>query len=376
MNKIYSFDAFRFILALCVVFGHSYVVLFRQGPSLIGVQNIAVDGFFILSGFLMALSLSRNKEKDNDISNVFLAAQKKRFCRLWPEFFFALLVCFLLKGIFFNKFDWYAIPFNLALITQVDKFPWIVNGSWYISVLFWAGALVSYILLSGKKRSISFYLPLIIFLCLGYIYPTFTHLSLHGTNHFLFDAYSMGFIKGIMDMSIGIECYFISKYFAKNKSKIREKYRPYIIRFFEILGLFLMLYAWTAKGVDKNNFLVLFGYIILVIILSLHKETFLKFLSWKMWRPLAPTAYMIFLTHCAWLEIIKKYVSYKNYPETFVYITVVMFCCVFGFVCYYTQKYLFAKIKAFLFDDNAPILENIKTADAVTGPIKSNAETK
>ena len=56
-QKIYAFDTMRYLLAYCVVLGHTYIMLFK-GDSSIGwcIQNLAVDGFFILSGFLIALS--------------------------------------------------------------------------------------------------------------------------------------------------------------------------------------------------------------------------------------------------------------------------------------------------------------------------------
>ena len=62
MQKIYAFDMFRFLLALCVVFGHTYIVLFKgsNDPGLC-IQNLAVDGFFILSGFLIAMSYFKNE---------------------------------------------------------------------------------------------------------------------------------------------------------------------------------------------------------------------------------------------------------------------------------------------------------------------------
>lgn len=356
-ERIVSFDAFRFILALCVVLGHSYVVLYQVGPSHCGVQNIAVDGFFILSGFLMAASLSKIYLQSLDINNLFIEATKKRFCRLWPEYFFALFIVFVLTGLFFHRYDWYALPFNLVLISQIDKVPGIITGSWYVSVLFWGGAILSYLLLAKQKSAVSFWLPMVIFLSFGYIFPVYNHLSLHGTNLFLFDAYSMGLIKGLMDMAIGMECYFVSQYFKTHDITVKDSYKKYMVMCFEVIGLYLMLYAWTFKGVNKTNFLVLFGYTILFIILYLHKETILKFLSWKMWRPVAPTAYMLFLTHVVWLGIIKSYIPYKNYPETLVYASVMIFCVVFAFICYHAQKWLFAKLKQMLFVPQDNLLE-------------------
>lgn len=366
MNKIVSFDTFRFILALCVVFGHSYVNLYKKGTSLIGVQNIAVDGFFILSGFLLALSIARNRALlDKDVNHYFLRSTWKRFCRLWPEFFFALIVVFLLNGLCLHKFDWYPIPFNLILIAQVNKVPYVVNGSWYVSVLFWGGAILSYLLMTKRKSAVSFYLPLIIFSSFGYIYSVYNHLSLHGANHFLWNTYSTGFIRGIMDMSIGMECYFISLFFQQNNLDIRASIKKSIIIFLEIAALFLVLYAWTCKGVDRRNFLVLFGYAILLVILYLRKETFLKFLSWKVWIPITQIAYMLFLTHIVWLEIIKRHIPYQDYPEVMVYASTLTFCCIFAFLCYHAQKWFFAKLKELIFvsldDQKLEIIANQDT---------------
>ena len=41
-RRIVAFDTLRYILALCVLFGHSYLYLYRNGPTLVGMQNIAV----------------------------------------------------------------------------------------------------------------------------------------------------------------------------------------------------------------------------------------------------------------------------------------------------------------------------------------------
>ena len=63
-KRIIAFDTLRYILALCVLFGHSYLYLYRNGSTLVGMQNIAVDGFFILSGFLLACSVVKTKIMD------------------------------------------------------------------------------------------------------------------------------------------------------------------------------------------------------------------------------------------------------------------------------------------------------------------------
>lgn len=75
-NKITSFDFLRFILAVCVVIGHTFVVLFQVKQTTIIIHNLAVDGFFVLSGFLLALSYAKTN-KDMKAADLFLNQTKK-----------------------------------------------------------------------------------------------------------------------------------------------------------------------------------------------------------------------------------------------------------------------------------------------------------
>ena len=59
-----NFDFLRLVLALTVIFSHSYIVagktnkepLFRLTGGQVGAGGLAVTGFFILSGFLITKS--------------------------------------------------------------------------------------------------------------------------------------------------------------------------------------------------------------------------------------------------------------------------------------------------------------------------------
>ena len=54
-----ALNAIRLALALLVVFGHSYVLGYGTTPPLPGIHDRAVDGFFVVSGFLIAASRAR-----------------------------------------------------------------------------------------------------------------------------------------------------------------------------------------------------------------------------------------------------------------------------------------------------------------------------
>ena len=349
MKKILALDTFRFILALCVLFGHTYIVLYRQGKTLIGMQNLAVDGFFILSGFLLALSIAKNLELNKDF--LFQKQIQKRIKRLWPEYFFALVLVIFLSS-FFKNINWLDIPLNLIFISQINKVSGILNGSWYVCVLFWVGSFLSAMLVYKKNISILVTIPLLLFLIFSYIYSNIGHLSIHGSNHLIVNAWSLSLLKGFMDIGLGIELFYLTRFFQNNSINIKSYIITPILFLLEIFGICLFVYAMSSGGPSKKDFIVILGYIFLIPILYLQKEHLLKFLSFSLWKMITPTSYMLYLSHVIWLDIIKKYIPYKEYPQPLVYLIVMVFCITFAFICYHAQKWLFAKLKDILFISN------------------------
>ena len=356
-EKIASFDTFRFILALCVVLGHTCEGLYLNAAKTV-LHTLAVDGFFILSGFLIASSVLRQIGLYTDNNTFFITATKRRFCRLWPEYLFALLLVFFLETVYLQKHNGVLLPLNLIMISYINRVPGIVNGSWYICVLFFVGAFVQYLLICKRKQAVYFWFPLIIFFSLSYIYGEYGNLA-QTSKPLILGAFSTGLLRGLMDVTIGIECCFASRYITQTDFHFRpwaKKVLPFV---WEILGLCLMLYAWFHKGSNRYNFLVLFGYAIVIIVLAQKKEFFLRFLSWKGWKCITPTAYMLFLTHVIWLKIIYRHIPYQLYPHWFVYLAVLVFCVSFGWIWYNVQKYCFAKLKKALFLPAKTSIDNI-----------------
>lgn len=355
-NKTQAFDFLRFILAVCVVIGHTFVVLFQVKQTTIIIHNLAVDGFFVLSGFLLALSYAKTN-KDMKPADLFLNQTKKRIKRLWPEFFFATIITGILLVICFKSEVFFPFLFNLIFIAQIDKVPAIVNGSWYVSVLFWVGCFYSALLFYKNKTAIYILIPLIVFLSFGYLYPIYGHLTLHGTNHFILNAYPVAFLKGFMSIGIGISTFFICQSLQTNPIQLKPKILPVLYIFAEISALLLLIYAFSQRETGKTDFLIYFGYPVLIGLLYCHKETFLKFFNLKIWQSLSPIAYMLYLTHVILLDITKKYIDYTTYPQSIVYIGFLLISIFFAFACYHLQKRFFSLIKKTLFvTSSTPIM--------------------
>ena len=353
-ERIVSFDALRFILALCVLFGHTFITLFRVDKTdIMCIKNLAVDGFFIISGFLMALSYNKYENSLENPATLFIQSIWHRIKRLAPEYLFALLLFIVILG-FVRHYSVLNVLLNVMFISEINKIPGIVIGSWYVSVLFWGGCIYLMLLFYLKRTAVYFFIPLVVFISFSYTYATYTSLSLNAMPLFA-GIFSAGFLKGFMGMGIGILCFFICQKMQKNSFQIRWPKAFYLI--LEIASVVTLVYCLNLKELTKNEYLVYFAYPTIIGLLYCRKETFLKFLSWKIWRPLAPTAYMLYLTHYLWLEIIKRYIPYKNYSEVVVYASVMIFCVIFAYICYHAQKWLFTRLKQMLFVPQDNLLE-------------------
>ena len=93
-----TFDLLRFILAVTVLFHHSYALLLNQEDPVthylheMSLGTLAVASFFIISGFFITQSFM--------YSNTFLSYMKKRVLRIFPAFLLSLgIITFVLAPI-------------------------------------------------------------------------------------------------------------------------------------------------------------------------------------------------------------------------------------------------------------------------------------
>ncbi len=112
-SKIYlpGLNGLRSIAASAVVFGHvlERLYLFHQEKNtfLDSFAGYSVTIFFTLSGFLITYLLLHEKQKTNtiDVKNFYL----RRILRIWPLYYFYLIVAFIIGGYLYNKDIFYYI---------------------------------------------------------------------------------------------------------------------------------------------------------------------------------------------------------------------------------------------------------------------------
>jgi len=138
-NRIQELDALRGIAALMVVLFHYNSILKEKGFFLLKLGVTGVDLFFMISGFVIFMSLRKIKSSDEFIIN--------RFSRLYPTYWTCVTITFLLS-IYIGYHDYIEINFmqylaNMTMFqlyfkkANIDGTYWtmIVEMLFYITIL-------------------------------------------------------------------------------------------------------------------------------------------------------------------------------------------------------------------------------------------------
>ena len=143
-------DAMRLTLAIAVIFSHSFALASSNAVEplaglthgRIDLGKLAVDGFFIISGFLIPMSFLRTGEPAEFL--------RRRIMRIYPGFLVALTLTVLvvapIGGAAISAKTWPDLGASLVLLREwqaSDAFvnnplPFVVNGAlWTIRIEFW-----------------------------------------------------------------------------------------------------------------------------------------------------------------------------------------------------------------------------------------------
>lgn len=274
-NRIYQIDLFRFLAAISVLFYH---YLFR-GYAADNLSNLnfseigdffkygylGVDIFFIISGFVISLSI-----KDRSLINFFIS----RISRLYPIYWVSVLLTFVVIisfGAPRYTADIKQFIFNLTMfqnyigIENIDGVYWTL----FIEMKFYIFVIGSYLILNKLKKIKLDYL-IYSWLTLTLIYPFFFKLLIFRiANYFLILNWSPYFIAGIIFYQIyqnklNIKysillsvSFFVSLYHAISRIKelslhYNTEFSPFIISSI-ILFFYLIMLLVSCKKMNNIN---------------------------------------------------------------------------------------------------------------------------
>lgn len=298
-EEIKSLTGLRGVAAFMVMLYHFKFSNFFPSPinTAINSTYLAVDLFFILSGFVMALTYSHL------FQNGFNIPSYKRFillriARIYPIYFITTLLTIILFILFPSNNDFHhpITAFHVTLNMTMTQ-AWGFSRSylipaWSISTEFAAYLVFPFLLhhlLSGsfkKSASIGFALFFSIFI-LSLIPDSMIFLGKKGDPMNIWNEYSFGpLMRCLLEFSIGIICYRI----FSAKDIIQKVQHPYVSLITSISILCLL----SIKGAD---FLVIALFPVLILSLTNAQSAVSKTLSsWPCYQ-LGLISYSLYLIH-------------------------------------------------------------------------------
>ncbi len=309
MNRNYSIDIIKFVFSIVILLYH-FRLLFLGG-------YLAVEGFFMISGFLMMNTVSRQSNTElskNDSTALFVL--KKYAAIFLPLLFSAVCGFVIYEFLVFDHSLWTAVKKLPYLLFEV--FPLQVAGfgayhttgvTWYLSALFLGLAIIHPFAKRDPERFAFTVCPPAVLLIYGFLCYRGADLDMPCT--WLSDFVNSGLLRGIAGLCAGCILYvFVKRAENKQGGSVLSRVGFSVLSLIGWAYFFLSITkdGWVRSANDYIATAILFG----VLFLELSGKTFLSVILRHKWVGVLSTiSSYVFMNHYAWAQYFVA-----HYPDT------------------------------------------------------------
>lgn len=244
-------DFWKFIFSILVFLCHSKALRDGVPPPLGGGGSIAVDFFFIVSGYLMVSSFERQKKSGNRSRDTFCFL-KRKMIPLVPAIWAGGIIGIFVRSIirkgtlegwikaFVNSiWSFLLIDFSGIRGTPAD------GVTWYVSAMFLIMFVLYPIMHKDKEIFLTVVAPLVSIFSFGYLYQNFN--TPRNPPVWCGFCYK-GMIRGLAEICLGAVCYVL----AQKLHECRLTSVGYVFfSFMENICYIAVFYAGCVKGASK-----------------------------------------------------------------------------------------------------------------------------
>ena len=336
-------DLLKFIFAFMIVLYHLYNVLQAKNPPFRGA-SLSVEFFFIVSGYLMAVSAFRKPYSEKET----LGKDTRNFighkiARLLPNYYVAWLSGFILKEIVLYHHGFKALLKQAA--TSLPELLFItesgltatrsVHAAWYISAMLIVMAIYYPLMRRNRDVFLNLLAPLLTLFMLGIGSQNFANLS--GSHTLVWGLMFKTLYRGFMAIIYGCVIFRLSQWLSGIDFNKFGKLLLSLIEAGLYIGIFLYFYL---AGHGKNDFIV-FTYIGLAVLLTASGVTyscdissrFARLCSW-----LGEYSFSLYLAHAPWSQVLTKISAYAALPDRQRLIVYLIISLIWGLVIMYVSK--------------------------------------
>ena len=255
-------ELWRFLFSVIIVIHHSRYLVGDKNCMFLG-GSLAVEFFFLISGYLMMASIARKKEAPGELGRETLGYLGRKFKSLMPE----MLVAYVIAVIFVAVTKDYNLKkvvklcldtfFEITQLKMSGLHAVSLNGvTWYISTMLLCMAVLYPLIRRFPDMMVRIVAPLTALLLLGYLSGNYdsprTPLKWIGLTF-------KGNIRGMAEICLGIVCYSLCEKF---KSLSLSKLGKWLVTAAEWLCYAVaVVYMFACKASQ-------YDYIVIVILMA------------------------------------------------------------------------------------------------------------
>lgn len=334
-------DVIKFIFAIIIAEFHFNTGLFPGG-------RVAVEGFFIITGFLMMRSIEKSKQSTPQL----LGSSTSRFMLgkykgLLSTLFVSTLLAFIVRACVLYSVDSAIYKFPLLIF---DIFPlntagfqgeYVVGISWYLSSMFIALGILYPLI---KKFNSNFVLPvcpLIVFLGYGLLSAKYGNLAV-GAFFMENSILHTGIIRALAGCSAGCLLFELSKRISGLQFTKFARITFTVLEVLLFTALFYIMHHLPKSQYDYVLIVVIFA----MLFIGVNGLSY----STVLWNPkytkfFGTSSMLIVLNHYCWMTLIRyKLTMLTQTEKVLVYVALIIVACI---VVYFLSKllsYLFGKL--------------------------------
>ncbi|MGN0485376.1 MAG: acyltransferase family protein [Lachnospiraceae bacterium] len=310
-------DFWKFIFSVVIIIFHfsENVGDRKHGPFMGGA--IAVEFFFVVSGFLMAASAKKYTENNDSIgtnTRLFLFHKMKG---MFPELAIAWGIGFIVMHL--KKTDLTFVQIIKDFLTGMwELFFLQFSGlsdfrantvTWYISAMLLAMLLLVPLLLKNRELFLNVLAPGISIFLLGYLCASYGNL--HGPSDWLGFCYK-GFPRAIAELCLGCVCFLACEHL---KQVHLTTFSKVLLAIIELGGYLFMLIFCFHHGGSKLDFAMLFAVAISITITFSQQSVISDLFAHSIFSWLGKFSFSMFLGHRYWCSQMPKLFCDTTYRQ-------------------------------------------------------------
>lgn len=300
-----TIDLWKFAFSVMIVLFHSFYLTNEKGTIFAG-GALAVEFFFLVSGYLMVASASRYERQEGPIGQKTRDFLFRKIRGLYPELVIAWGIGFVVMhaakdGFKVTKVIKHLLTgvWELLLVRQSGMGGYSVNGvTWYISAMLLAMLILFPLLLKNRDLFLNVLAPAITIFLLGYLWKW--DGNLHGPNEWVGFA-QKGFLRALAELSLGCICWSVSQKIQQYEYTRLARWLFTLLELAGYLGSVFWCWGHTDSNVDFTVLLML----AVSVTLSFSKTSMLcSVFDRPLFYWLGKVSLMLYLSHGYWCHTI------------------------------------------------------------------------